>query len=150
MKNLYIIGSFILFLGMFSNSLFAQKTQITQDVYLISETGKFGLVDAEGDIIAPLVYDAIKFEGQRGWTMKDRKIGMINLEGQVIIPNEYEIIEFEGNLGFSRKNGKYGLIDLDGNILLPHEYDSLQIEKNQVRVLKDGKVKLIPLGSMLF
>ncbi len=120
----------------FGNWLVAQQTiQIFQDQQL-------GLIDTQGQVIVPCVYDALEeIKGQHGEVLlvaeKKKKYGVLNSTGNILIPFEFSKIEalyesFDGetiNLPVVRtkqhrgKKARYGLWQLgQSSALVPCDY----------------------------
>ncbi|MBR9922371.1 MAG: WG repeat-containing protein [Bacteroidetes bacterium] len=86
----------------FSSGLFAQKMELT---WPYSHQSKFGLVDAEGEIVLEPVYDNISLFSNpylNDFTLMrfDNKYGIINKKGEEIVPPKYEHMSYDGNGGF--------------------------------------------------
>lgn len=104
----------------------------------VCRNGKWGFLDAEGDVKIALKYDKIgsfaDYEEKRlAIVLMEGKYGLINDEGEVVIPIVYDSID---NFKFydktwtsiAEKNGKFGLIDYEGNTILPFIYPALKRE----------------------
>jgi len=93
--------------------------------------GKFGLMNADGSILTPPLFDDISIpsEGKHIARIKDRvkdKYGFIDSTGW-ILPFDYDTaMAFIGGKACVSKNGKYGFIDHKGKIVIPFSYDELQ------------------------
>ncbi|MDH5547432.1 MAG: WG repeat-containing protein [Gammaproteobacteria bacterium] len=105
----------------------------------------WGLVDTQGNIITPPVYDAIQFESLHGLRVieDERRKGVIDSEGVLVISpvwGDVEILRKDRFLAASyveELNSIYGhdiyltqLLDLDENNLIEGEYFSLDLFNN--------------------
>ena len=124
--------------------------------YSFEESGKVGLKDVFGRVVAPAKYDEIlSFPTYEYMTVipieakKDGKIGILRLfsdrEAQEITDFEYEdsyAIEFSLYTAV-RKPGsdKWGLIDFNGKMVVPAEMDRIyrSCANGNIFVSKDGK-----------
>lgn len=105
---------------------------------------KYGLIDAEGEVLVPLEYDEIdthSFTSVRFMAKKNSKWGVINDKNEIKVPLIYDEILKGGNPGYIvAQNGKYGLIDWDGKEIIPYEYDRMDYDGSGVySVEKDGE-----------
>ena len=115
---------------------------------IFEETGKFGLKNAKGEILAPAIYDEI-FEEDYHYriaiVMKEGLFGYLQSDGKEVIPPIYEdafdIFDFDKEpLGKVKKNGKMGVLRiLSKTWLIPADYDTIEqihygflgLEKNE-------------------
>ena len=97
--------------------------------------GKWGIVDKNGNITVPFVYDTIGLTDRKGFMVaqKSGKLGVIDYQNHVIIPFVYSVINLYGKTSVlifdeegymqAMKNGKWGIVDKNNNIVIPFEYD---------------------------
>ena len=135
---------------------------------------KYGLIDKEGNIVVPLMYDKIAeketwsstyplawAEHQLYWSVikktKDGwRQGCIDANGKLVIPLNYEqvppkVMDTEKLLKV-KKNGKWGCLNLDGSERLPCIYDEMDDfrEGNPAFVKKDDKYAFVDaLGNFI-
>ncbi|GGA91513.1 WG repeat-containing protein [Mucilaginibacter rubeus] len=120
------------YLGKFDNDLYVK----------ISNYGKYGIVNIDGEIVVPCIYDDIvpiekdynttwqrTYDGfsfgSSGYAavLQNAKWGVINKQNQLILNCEFEKINCYSEGLFSIvKNEKCGCADLDGNIIIPFGY----------------------------
>jgi len=81
--------------------------------YTIKE-GKMGMINMEGVVIVPNIYDEISgFKGSYAITKKTGMLGLVNKQGKVLVPNKYEKLKI-GKNGEIRavKDGQEVVLDL--------------------------------------
>ena len=79
-----------------------------------TKESKIGLINSEGKVIAPNIYQSISvFRNNHAITKKDGLVGMINKKGKVLIENNYSRITV-GRYGDIRavKDGQEILLDI--------------------------------------
>lgn len=112
------------------------------EVIIVNENRKSGVLSLSGREIVPMKYDVIhKIADGLIPVAKNGKIGYLDMQGQERIPIVYEpydqthllfdILEYFKN-GFVkvRHNGKIGLLDTNGNTIIPFMYDAVLEGKN--------------------
>ena len=103
---------------------------IAQDLFIMQNNNKYGVMDITENIIIPSKFDMLKSFTYKPYdnyliAAKNNKYGIINLKGESVIPFEYEYISTKSTLYFlAVKDGKYGAIDINNNVIVPFEYDS--------------------------
>lgn len=121
----------------------------------LAKNGKKGLMNRNGKIIFPPVYDDFYQPGHdpmlyRVWN--DPFLGLIDWTGKIIAPVEYQDILFgtENKFIALKKDDKWGIINDKGIIMAPFIYDSIvQFDDDNMAVVKkDGKFGLINKGKM--
>ena len=129
----------------------------TPDSIAFYEEGKFGIMTAQGQVIAEPKYSHVMHSNLRDVIIvrettpesKEAHEGAIRTNGEVVLPMEYKSIipRKKYNILIIKKNDKYGLVDNRGNMILPMEYDSMSISNEQglaaIAVSKDGESYLI-------
>jgi hypothetical protein len=119
----------------------------------VEKDGKWGLVNAEGRLVLPTVYDYTfgdMFEGffdDLAIVVQSGKYGYVNTEGKVAVPLEYDYgRDFKNGFADVSKNGKYGIIDTSGATAVPFEYDSLTVLPTNLAIaVKDNKFGVIDM-----
>ena len=129
----------------------------TPDSIAFYEEGKFGIMTAQGQVIAEPKYSHVMHSNLRDVIIvretspesNEAHEGAIRTNGEVVLPMEYQSIipRKKYNILIIKKNNKYGLVDNQGNMILPMEYDSMSISNEQglaaIAVSKDGESYLI-------
>jgi hypothetical protein len=94
---------------------------------VVYKDGKQGLIDTDGNVVVPVIYDDINgvfYEGLAAARSGD-KWGYVDTAGNVAIPFIYENAEgfyIDGKAPVTL-NGKTGLIDTKGHVVVPLIYD---------------------------
>src|SRR6056297_1414971 len=115
-----------------------------------SDTGKYGIMNARGELVVPLKYDKIKsFAMLRDVNnfivfQRDGKWGVIDRFGNIIIPflyahenKSFSGVFFADNQRFLvKKNGKYGLVNYKNEFIIPREYEVIEDKHGVYRTLK--------------
>jgi hypothetical protein len=107
---------------------------------------KAGVIDKDGSILIPFVYDKINpalFADRFFIAQKEEKFGVLNRNNEVVLPFEYEMLfpVPEGDVLIAQKDGKKGVINITFEEVLPFEYDKVDIFKPLVlKIQKKGKI----------
>lgn len=114
----------------------AQIYSLASYPYLITKnriTGKYGLVDAEENVLAEEVYDDISPEyfgaKQYIYLRKKGKATVFNKKDKKLYPGNFKYLTPLFNdlfTVYSDKSKKYGIVNLNGEIITPQEYDFIQ------------------------
>lgn len=128
----------------YDNDFIAQYSGIG---YRVSKDKKRGIVDKQGNVIVPPIYDDISTIslGNRNFlkVKNKEKYGIVNLEGKVILPAEFEYIdEINNNYLVITPQRKVGLYDKNGNNILPVKYKWISQTSSQnssVLILKEDE-----------
>ena len=129
----------------------------TPDCIAFCEEGDFGIMNAQGQVIAEPKYSHVMHSNLSDVIIvRESSVeneydyeGAIRANGEVVLPMEYQSIipRKKYNILIIKKNDKYGLVDNQGNMILPMEYDSMSINNEQglaaIAVSKDGESYLI-------
>ena len=129
----------------------------TPDCIAFCEDGYFGIMNAQGKMIAEPKYSHVMHSNLSDVIIvRESSVeneydyeGAIRTNGEVVLPMEYQSIipRKKYNILIIKKNDKYGLVDNRGNMILPMEYDSMSINNEQglaaIAVSKDGESYLI-------
>ena len=114
------------------------------DYMLLSENNKFGVINKNGEIIIPSIYDEIQIPNPSKplficmYDYNEQKqqynIKVLNEKSEQIL-YQYVVVEaikinsatsnipYEKSVLKYKENGEYGLIDFNGNIVLKAKYD---------------------------
>ncbi|MCL1917304.1 MAG: WG repeat-containing protein [Peptococcaceae bacterium] len=105
---------------------------IAENLKRIRKGNKFGVIDADGNIILPVEYDFVftfsEFsEGSKGLAavQKDGKWGYIDAGGVWVVPLEYDSVSYYVSEGLAavQKDGKWGCVDIAGHEVIPLELE---------------------------
>ena len=92
------------------------------------DSGKWGLVDYKGDLIAPFIYDDIGGfvvgEGEYIHMIINGKCGLLDCLGNIVVePISDDVVSFYEGLAIIKQDKKFGYIDSLGKIAIPIIYD---------------------------
>ena len=106
--------------------------------FIVTEKDKYGLINAQGKLILPLIYESIEICTDEIITVLNGKMGLHSFSGELILPNEYYISGYYGyatdcysfssmggNNKILEKNGKVGMINNKYEVVIPFDYLSL-------------------------
>ena len=130
-----------------------------RNLAIVESNGQWGVVDCEGTVKVPLIYQWIGSGGQ------DNEVLILSLNGKTgclsaedcseLIPVKYDqIYGFINDQAVVRMGGKYGVADKKGNLKIPVLYDEIRLFDNGsmaltgrgITRLVDGSGKLIHVG----
>lgn len=125
--------------------------------YLITQnkaTGKYGLIDAEDNLIADEIYSDItpEYFGKREYIYlrKSNKTSVFYKKDQKLYPSSFKYLyPLCNNLfrGSSDKSDQSGIVDLQGNTIVPQEYDFIKSftisGKDLIYLKKENEEKLL-------
>ena len=115
----------------------------------ISQDGKYGIIDTNGNKLVDPEYDsitALKGVTNSLLTEKDGKYGVIDNVGSVIINNEYAQIQsisdqYENGYIVIDENNKYGVINYTRTVAVENKYDDIK------NVYGNGKYYIVKEGN---
>jgi hypothetical protein len=111
---------------------------IGEQVFAWENKGKWGLMGANGSMLAPAQFDEVRqFTYGQLAVRQGSRWGFVNKAGRPSVPVNFdEVLDFSGTTTYARQGGKWGAIDQRGNFVLKPEYDRYQ-------VLPDGSRRLL-------
>ncbi len=131
-------------------------------------TFKFGILDNQGKVIVPFIYNVIDNFTKEGiakvglWSKNQMKYGFINMNGQVITPLDYDYIKINKKHGLHQifigktnnnglpESGKYGLLSVSGKPLVDPVYSFLgNVNDGLLLAKKDNKFGFINTAGEL-
>ena len=107
--------------------LYETVDHFINDLAIVSQNQRFGLINKAGKVILALEYDQLERlpEGQF-FCYQDQRTGIVDITGKVLLYPGYSGLQtLESGLIKAFKNGKQGLIDKQGKKLIPMVYDEL-------------------------
>lgn len=169
-----IISVFII-IGKHKDKLKYELEVVTNiDYMLFSENNKFGVINKNGEIIVPSVYDEVQIpnpskplficmydynEEKEQYNIKVLNEKSEQILYQYIVVEAIKINSATSNIPYEKsvlkykENGKYGLIDFNGNIVLKPKYDEingLDYNEGLLLVKKNEKYGVINIkGAIL-
>jgi len=140
-----ILGMGLLLLLLAAAAIFWQsgrgKAAPVRHLYLVSQNGRWGYMDAAGRIqIQPRYEFATEFSEGRAAVMAEGYWGVIDELGNQIVPRQYdEIRPFQGGLAVAGRGGRYGYIDRDGHEVAEPQFDyATDLSDGMGMVSRDG------------
>ncbi len=119
---------------LFLTWLGATSPVAAQRVFPIKQNKKWGLMNADGQLVQPAIYDAIGEFRHFGYAIMQRqgRVGLLGPDGREIIPPRYDDLKVLDSLFISvLRDGRWEVLTLSGKVILSKGYD-------QVRVLRKG------------
>lgn len=182
-KNIIFISIIIIVVSMISIFIITRKHKdklkyelevVTNiDYMLFSENNKFGVINKNGEIIIPSIYDEIQIPNPSKplficmYDYNEQKqqynIKVLNEKSEQIL-YQYVVVEaikinsgtsnipYEKSVLKYKENGKYGLIDFNGNIVLKARYDEingLDYNEGLLLVKKNEKYGVININGAI-
>ncbi|MGD8191421.1 WG repeat-containing protein [Brevibacillus ginsengisoli] len=127
--------------------------QDQSDTFLARIGNKWGVVSANGTVIAKPAYSSVSsFEHDMALVTNNRKYGYINRQGKLTISPQYQYgYGFYNDYAIVEKNNRFGTIDKQGRVAIPFSYPNLVLYSNGVASTKvKDKWKLIdPTGKVI-
>ena len=94
------------------------------DHFIVSEKGRFGVLNKNGEFVVPPIYDMIKDEMM--WHFPIKKAGKcfyLNRFGKKPFCESWEDVQpFKQGRAFVKKDGKWGLIDCKGRLIIDYKF----------------------------
>ncbi len=135
------------------------RVKVSREVSAIAT--KYGCINLKGELVIPLVYDAIEIHDLRAIVMRKENlrylVGLIDLNDRSILPLMYQRITPLGTLRFAVLdfNGKTALCSEEGKWITGFEIDSLSAFQSNLAVLyrdlqrgvidREGNIRVEPV-----
>jgi hypothetical protein len=103
-----------------------------QALFPIKKNKKWGLMNAEGQLVQQPVYDAIGEFKQYGYAtmQKAGRVGILDKNGQEIVPAQYDDLKtLDSTLITVMEKGQWKVINLQGRAILHPGYERVEILK---------------------
>lgn len=98
--------------------------------YVVKSQGKFGLINTSGELMIPVIYENLSYEGFVGKYLflfkKGESHGFVSAEGEEVFVSEANVLSLVGNKVVVEKKGKQGLYDLAGEEIFRMKYDEVK------------------------
>ncbi len=134
MRKTFSITFFLLILGL---SMSAQES------FPIKVNNKWGLINANGDVILNPIYDAIGEFKQYGYAVMQREgnVGMLNSAGtEIILPQYDDIKVLDSTLIAVMTNEEWKVVNLNGKVILNNGYERIRVwEGGFLGYMQNGK-----------
>lgn len=130
-----------------SEKLYDDIQPVNNELFIVTISGKKGLINGSGKNIALATYDCFDPVGDSHLIFQlGSKFGLMNFDGKTIIQPIYDALQASGDtiLITSMQTGKIvksGIVDLGGKVLVDNKFRELQvIDQNQLIVSLDKKL----------
>ena len=132
---------------------------IAQQAYPVKQENKWGLIDQNGNVISPCIWDEIgAFENGRAIFTHNHLSGIVNSSGKILVKADYDIVKesgirgtyFIGKASQSGRPGdlKWGLYLSNEDRIISPQYDELGKTSDLIiKTYKEGKYGLVHLLS---
>lgn len=116
--------------GMLAEPVYDKIGKYSNGLAAVSQNGKCGYIDTEGNIALPLEYESASlFSNNLARVTKDRRSFIIDKSGQEICDKIEKLSSPDNPMdGYYAgvKGDKYGLLDDKGHFIVPCEFDSIE------------------------
>lgn len=113
-----------------------------QPYFPIKVNKKWGLINAEGQIVLQPNYDAIGEFKRFGYAVMQQfgGVGLLNSKGKEIIPPRYDDLKvLDSTLIAVMRDGDWSVLNLNGEIVLPKGYERVTVLSNQYISYRRGE-----------
>jgi hypothetical protein len=115
--------------------------QVRNDLWIVSKSGKYGIINTAGKEVIPVKYDAMLPPSPDGYipVSLGRKWGILNMNNHFTVPLTYKyerIYPYRDGLFRVLVNKKFGFIDGEGNMWISPQYA-------QARDCSEGMVPVV-------
>jgi len=110
-----------------------------QQLFPVKVEKRWGLIDAEGEMVLSPVYEAIGEFKRFGYAVMQREggVGLLERLGKEIVPTRYEDLKIlDSTLVEVRKDGVWQVIHLGGQVVLPPGYQRVRVADNRYLIYK--------------
>ena len=105
----------------------------SQQRYPVKIEGKWGLIDAKGELVLSPIYDVVgDYDENYAVVQQGGKTGLIDITGKVIISPEYVDVSILDSILFVVFDGKkHAVMNVDGRTILEEKYELLEVRQNE-------------------
>ena len=111
----------------------------SDEIFEVKKSGQIGSIDLNGNIILPIEFSAISFDGPTNSRVCKDSVYYFAHGSDVNYDMPYEGISRVGNAFIIKKNGKYGVANYNGNVIIDPVYDKLEFSYSGIIAEKNGK-----------
>lgn len=149
----------LIYESIYGIGIYGRDIHFHQEFYKVCKQGKWGVIDKNGKVILPCIYDKIdNYQGETGLVPveKNEQFGLLDMSFNWVVPCKYEglsPVKQQGKIWF-REKGLWGLMNKDQKELIPPKYEyagwiydgriHVTIEKKQGIIDTAGKT-IIPV-----
>ncbi len=128
--------------SIFILSLFSHQ-QLHSQALPIKKEGKWGAIDAKGNIVIAPQYESLSNFDPQGWAAfrKEGKAGVVSEKGEEIIPAEYEQVRpLSKEFVAIWKEGRCGMVNVENKEIIAPSFDNIDtLTSSLFRVHLNGK-----------
>ena len=98
---------------------------ISQDLAIVRENSKFGVVDYNGNLITPLYKNILPMEGNIFYIFGDDGGGIMDNKGNILLPMKYTAIKVmsDGMIGVQEDDRYWGYVNDKCELIIPCKYE---------------------------
>lgn len=121
----------------------------SEDLFLLRKDTYCGLINKEGKIIVPVLYDEILYFSTYLFRFKRaNKWGIIDYVNNKVFNLELDYIApLQEGISIIKNNNKYGLLDGTGKPLLAPDYDKIELDDNKIKAYREEVVEILFLQT---
>jgi hypothetical protein len=110
------------------------------DLFKTELKEKTGLINTQGKILIPAVYDGLNYQNGQIATLKNAKFGLVSLNRAVDIAPSYTALlkkyDAAGKVFIANKNGQYGLVTATNKPITDFIFDEIRYWQNEVALVQ--------------
>jgi hypothetical protein len=110
------------------------------DLFKTELKEKTGLINTQGKILIPAVYDGLNYQNGQIATLKNAKFGLVSFNRSVDISPAYTALlrkyDAAGKVFIANKNGSYGLVTAANKPLTEFDFDEIRYWQDEVALVK--------------
>jgi hypothetical protein len=114
------------------------------DLFKTELKDKTGLINTQGKILIPAVYDGLNYQNGQIATLKNAKFGLVSLNRTVDIAPAYTALlkKYDpfGKAFIANKNGQYGLVTSANKPITDFIYDEIRYWQYEVALVKQEDI----------
>ncbi|MES2590062.1 MAG: WG repeat-containing protein [Bacteroidota bacterium] len=127
---------------------FSKHALFTAGYAKVCIKGKYGLIDVNGKMIIPAIYQNIGEISDLVSFQKDGLWGYINLLNKIIVAPTYdEARSFDNDAAIVSFNNRFGILNTKGEIIVPIIFDGIQKLTHKLYVTKVGEKQTLILAD---
>ncbi len=126
-----------------------QINRLERNIIAYQHKGKWGAIQAKGNIIVPAQYDTLIMQEPRIMLVKDNMYGLADAQGRIILKPVYQQVgAFNQGVAAVRKDGKVGYVNIHGKFVIEPQYEEgLPFHKGKAIVKKAGKWGAVSISN---
>ncbi|MEM1327384.1 MAG: WG repeat-containing protein [Bacteroidota bacterium] len=128
---------------------YQQFLPFSDDLFLVQQKQKFGLIDREGRLRLPAAFEEIQPYGTALFRVREGQLwGIVDQQANETLANFYDYIApLQGGIALVIKNGQYGVLDRNAQISVPIQYDKIVVENGSIKAYIQGALDVYQLDQ---